>query len=170
MRKFWKTQLKKKSNIPPHSRSVPGDKMVKGVYEDLGTVKQQMSVLEQQAHEAIERLHHVTKEYEKLQSAHQNLLKSAGEAWQICNTALIKGLQSAHESIGNLYSALEEQGLHPFEPLLAVPVDTGTCRVVGDIPSSKLKPGLIARILAPGLRSDDGKVIVRALVLQARYY
>ena len=167
MKKFWKPQWKRRFNIPLHSKSVPGDKMVKGVYEDLGTVKQQMAVLEQQAKEAVERLHRVTEKYEQLQSAHQSLLKSAGEAWQICNTALIKGLQSAQESVGSLNSTLEEQGLHHFEPLLAVPVDAGTCRIVGDIPSSKRESGLVARILAPGLRSDDGRVIVRALVLQS---
>ena len=167
MKLFRGSRTQNGSKIPPHSKSVPGDKMVKGVYEDLETVKQQMAELEQQAKEAVERLHRVSGEYEQLQSAHQNLLKTAGMAWQICDVMLNKSFKSAQEAVENLRHALEGQGVEHFHPNIGDPLDDGTCHVVADIPTDKFRPGLIERIQAPGLRLADGRVIVRARVYQS---
>lgn len=167
MKKLWGNQSKSKSEIPPHSKLVPGGKMLKDVNKDLGTIEQQMDGLQQQAREAIERLHRVSGEYEQLQKAHQNLLKTAGEALQICDAALNKSFKSAQEAIESLRHALEEQGVEHFYPVVGDPVDDGECQVIADLPSYDLRPGSVARIQAPGLRLAGGKVIVRARVCQS---
>jgi hypothetical protein len=168
MLSFCRKSDKNNPGIMPQSESISGNKMVKDVYEDLGKIQRQMSGLEQQAREAVERLNHVSSEYDQLQTSHQNLLKKASEALQVCDVALTRSYQCAKEVLESLQNTLNEQGVEEFQPAVGDLIVEGTCRVIAELPSYEMPPGSVAKVQAPGLRLSHGKaVLVPALVYKS---
>ena len=156
----------RKSETPTHSELVPGTSQARDVLADLDALRQTAARHKKEADESLERYRKMSEAYEQLHLAHNTLLRKSCEALLVCETTLRKSFHCAQEAIQSLDETLKEQGVERFSPQRGDPADD-THYMVEAESTSDLPPGLVDRVLIPGLRFKDGEVIVPPRIVRS---